>query len=373
MSNSGSSQTNIQRGLLQALGGLIFGAGLAFFGVRAAMAATPSGRFEPIPWVGGSLVGLFLAIFLHELGHVAGGLSQGFRLYFFVVGPLRVSRRDGKLTFGLNRSFNLAGGLAACLPSDNHDLAMRIAVMTACGPLASLLSGLIFWWMSRLFAGTVGVFIFLAAITSLAVAVATMLPFKSGQFNSDGARLKMYWTDPKAMSRWANTAALSGLCFSDLSPRDWPSVVVEEVRQQVDGSYDGVGASMTLYYHAIGTGDARAGEYLDHFLENQDQYPEPFRPALRLEGAFYEGAVRTRADRARRWLDQSSGGVMIEPYTRLRAESAVLLSENRPQEAAAKAREALNLLTKSASNSLAQIERHLLDSILKTTDNARIS
>ncbi len=354
-----SSQSNLKRGLLQALAGAIFGAGLSYFGIRAALT---SGHFEPLPWFASLLLGLFLAVFLHELGHVLAGISQGFTLYLFIVGPLRVSRQAGKLKIGLNTSLNLAGGLAACLPSDNHDLARRMAIMTAGGPLASVLTGLLL----SLIGGT---YFFLAAIISFAIGLATLLPWKSGQFNSDGARLQMYFTNPRAMSRWANTAALSGLCFSDVNPAQWPVKLVEDVRAAVDDSYDGVSASMTLYYHAIGTGDElRAGRHLDHFLTNQHEYPVPFRPALCLEGAYYEAAIRNNPIEANRWLNQSNGGVMIETYTRLRAEAAVKQAEGQPEQAAAQARQALALLARQPSNTMTQIEHHLLQSILTTAE-----
>ena len=351
--------SNLKRGLLQALAGAIFGAGLSYLGVRVAVA---SGHFEPVPWFISLVLSVFFAIFVHELGYVLAGLSQGFTLYLFIVGPLRVSRQAGKLKLGLNSSLNLAGGFAACLPADNHDLARRMAIMTAGGPLASVLTGLLF----SLIGGT---YFFLAAITSFALGVATLLLWKSGQFNSDGARLQMYFTNSRAMSRWANTAALSGLCCSDVNPSEWPATLVEGVREVADDSYDGVNASMIVHHHALGTGDElRAGQHLDHFLKNQHEYPEPFRPAFRLEGAFYEGAIHENLIKAKRWLNESKGGVMIEPYTRLRAEAAVKQAEGDLNEAASNAREALTLLVRQPLTAMNQIEHRLLRSILTVTE-----
>jgi hypothetical protein len=65
---------------------------------------------------------------------------------------------------------------------------------------------------------------------------------------------------------------------------------------------------------------------------------------------------------ARQWLNQSVGGVLIEPQTRLRAEAAVLLAEGYLEQCQAKTEEARRILrTLRTPNAMQMAELRMLD------------
>ncbi len=128
---------------------------------------------------------------MHELGHLIGGFSQGFRSILLVVGPLRLEREQQRdsLRLSLNRDLELAGGVAACMPTTDHDLVRRMSVMVGAGPATSLLLGALAiiavvtlplsWW---------SIAVTLFGVSSLIIGLVTAIPMNNGSFMSDGQR-----------------------------------------------------------------------------------------------------------------------------------------------------------------------------------------
>jgi hypothetical protein len=128
---------------------------------------------------------------MHELGHLIGGFSQGFRSILLVVGPLRLEREQQRdsLRLSLNHDLELAGGVAACMPTTDHDLVRRMSVMVGAGPATSLLLGALAiiavvtlplsWW---------SIAVTLFGVSSLIIGLVTAIPMNNGSFMSDGQR-----------------------------------------------------------------------------------------------------------------------------------------------------------------------------------------
>lgn len=307
---------------------------------------------------------LFLVLLAHELGHVLGGALVGFRFWLLIVGPLKVSRLGGRLRPGLNRSLGLYGGLAATAPEDDRDLPRRMAVMVAGGPAASLLLAALGLGLAALLRGwPAGLALGLGG-ASLMIALATLLPLRSGGFYSDGARLLMLLRGGPAARRWAAAAALSSAYLNN-RPRDLSPALVARTAELSDGSLDSVGAALVRYAWALDRGDiAAAGAAIDVVAANVASYPAPLRPSLLLEAAYFAGRHRGDPAAARRLLDQARGGAMVETYTRRRAEAAVLLAEGRRDEGLAAARQGLDAIRRADQTPQVAFETELLADLL---------
>ncbi|OGX91364.1 hypothetical protein BEN49_05065 [Hymenobacter coccineus] len=142
----------------------------------------------PVAWL--------LAVLLHELGHVLAGQTQRFQFRWLAVGPLLWKREAGRLRLVWNKSLNLAGGMALCLPPNADDLRRRFMVFAAGGPLGSAA------WA----AVALGTYALLPVATSAVgqvlagalaasggisalLALLTLIPAHVGGFYSDGGRL----------------------------------------------------------------------------------------------------------------------------------------------------------------------------------------
>jgi hypothetical protein len=301
----------------------------------------------------------WMVILVHELGHVLAGRIAGFRFLLLIAGPLKVVREGTSIRFRFNRNVQLAGGIASSVPLDSHGLCGRMALMTAAGPLASLLLLLL------LRAGAVGLsdgsslaaeVLGIGAVISGGVGLFTLLPIRSRGFYNDGARLLMLARGGAVARRWVALAALTGLGTTDQRPRDWDSDLLRQVRGHPDRTVDHAYGLLLSYYAALDMGEeARAGTLIDELLGILGMVPSPVRAAMLTEAAFFSASHRGDAPLARMLLERAQNG-LVERHVRLRAEAALLHAMGRPGQASARAGEAINVLREAGVTGLALAE-----------------
>lgn len=151
----------------------------------------PSSLIETLIFFSSVILCPFLAIFIHELGHLTAGLAQGFRFQLFVVAFLGIKREDDKVQCYFNKDFQFFGGVAATSPkSITSELRNQYARIMIAGPLFSLLFGLLFLYFfivtNSIFNSSLGI----TGIISLGLFIATTLPEKSGMFFTDRKRMQ---------------------------------------------------------------------------------------------------------------------------------------------------------------------------------------
>lgn len=187
---------NVVRSLLLGmLIGTVFGLALVLFAMTIGRSLVEP-TIDAMPrnsWLLGSVVIIawFVSTTVHELGHVVGGLSQGFRFLLFVVGPLRIDRdvSADRLRVSLNTNFEFMGGVAGCMPTGSERLVERLRWLVVGGPLASLLLAAVCFaitWWRPLEVWSAGV-LFTGALSVL-TGLGTMLPIRNGSFSNDGKR-----------------------------------------------------------------------------------------------------------------------------------------------------------------------------------------
>jgi Peptidase family M50 len=151
-----------------------------------------------------------LIIVIHELGHLAGGRLAGLQFRILIVGLLRIERSGGRTRIGLNRELAHYGGLAGSSPAGDSATAAQLAIVSAAGPVASLLFGglavvaaqagvadgfAVSADLARFVAGrSLAVF----GAGSITVGLANLVPMQMGANRSDGARLVALWRNGAA-------------------------------------------------------------------------------------------------------------------------------------------------------------------------------
>jgi len=88
--------------------------------------------------IAGWLVAAWVAITIHELGHMTGAVSSGLLPLMLFSGPLQLELEAGRLRCSINRHRSTWGGLAVAIPRAGSPLEPRQAIWTvAGGPLSS--------------------------------------------------------------------------------------------------------------------------------------------------------------------------------------------------------------------------------------------
>lgn len=321
-----------------------------------------------LPWlIVIGVVGMFLVLLAHELGHVIGGRLVGFQFRLLIVGPLKIDRVEERFRIGFNRSLALAGGLAASTPVDDRNLARRMLIYTAGGPAMSLVFGATALLLQMFADGTLAFGLNLMGLTSLAIALVTLIPMRSDGFASDGARILMLLRGGPAAERWCAAAALANDLFGR-RPRDLSPELIERSLALTDGSADYLGSVFLAYSWALDRGDlATAGAYLDIMTANLDSFNSALRPSVLIEAAYFTAMHRADAVTARALLTKARGG-LVEGHTRARAEAAVLLAEGRPAEAHTVAANGLARLRRLTTGPASLAEAEMLEAIVRTSD-----
>ncbi|MGZ8379810.1 MAG: site-2 protease family protein [Gemmatirosa sp.] len=307
------------------------------------------------------LLAAWVALAAHELGHVIGGRLARFRFQLFVVGPLRVERDEHteRLKVGLNREASLYGGVAASMPLDTARLRTRMALVVAGGPMASVLLAVAAWALARALTGAPLAQVVLVALSILSAGIAcvTLIPLRSGGFSSDGARLlRLAQRGPEAR-REAATLPLIAMMGAGTPPREWPADMVRAAWEPADGSMEECFGQLLAYLHLLDLGRVEeAGAAIDRVMALRAAFPAPFAPSLDVEAAYFAGAHRDDAARARALLAQlPARSPAVQAWDRARAEAAALRAEGDAAGAARVAAAALDGAPASAAFTRARL------------------
>lgn len=295
------------------------------------------------------LVACWLAIALHEVGHLIGGLAVRFRFYFFVAGLLKVHRDEReRLRVGRNRELPVFGGMVSMLPADTRDLPRRLGWLIAGGPAASLLvaalgigAGYVPGLAPELRLGLV-----VLGVVSAGAFVIAIIPARASGFVTDGGRLLRLLKGGPEAEREAAMLPLVGLYTAGTPARQWPAELVRRSLEPRDGSSEECAARSLAFYHALDSGDVDgAAEHVDRMVELVGTYPPGFVPAIWAEAAYFEAAHRGRADVAREYLSRVPEKTMVvKEFERARAQAALALAEGDAAGAGEIARKALEQL-----------------------------
>jgi hypothetical protein len=303
-----------------------------------------------------ALLAAFLAIVLHELGHLLGGRLAGFRFALLVVGPLRVSRSAEGLQWGWNTALGLAGGLAASLPTAGCNLRRGILLTVTGGPLTSLVVGLgalaLFNQISPATVPATFLYVSLLALslTSLLITLATLIPHTAGGFYSDGQRLlALLRRDPEA-EQINLTLLVSAAAVAGVRPRAWDAEQMARIATLQNPTAVTAVAASLLYTHALDRGDLpEARRQLQRMLDYNHLLPPATQNEALYEAVFFEAWHRRDAAQAARFLPATQKDGLGEPAMRLKAQTAVALLHGEDDRAWELLQEAQTALQRSIS------------------------
>ena len=296
---------------------------------------------------------LLLTPLIHEIGHAVAGRLVGLRFQLMAVGPVQITRGNGRYRLSWQKRFNLLSGQVASLPTDFSHLRRRMFVFAIGGPLANLLLGLIALFVYQQYRGD---YYFMrnqswVVETAVATAVISLVFFfaaiKPNAYQSgipaDGRRLLMLLEGGVDANRWYALVSLNGLNMQGIRPRDWPGDLIERAVQVNGRSYDDLTARLLAYYWAVDNGRlAQAGQWLSEAMKIPLSTIININGNLILEKAYFVARFQNDIAHGRRWLSKIRGGKPNALY--LRAEAAIALAEGDIQLAHEKAQSALTLL-----------------------------
>jgi hypothetical protein len=321
------------------------GAGLGAVGVLLIAALGPDVSFEPrklIATIDGADIALFavwalLAVLLHELGHLAGGLYGGMRFLMFAAGPVRVVRTPAGLQLARHPLRSGLLGFVFMVPDPARPFAPQFRMLVAGGPAVSLLCAVAGAGVAVTSHGTAALHAGVFASLSALVLAATAIPMRVGGFDTDGEQLRDLVRGGTRTELKSLLLALLGQSASGVRPRDLEQTLLSRAIELADAHAE-ADPAYGAFVHLIAAVRADDGGNMTardrHFAAvaaNARGLPAAVRAQLALELA-YDAARGNRVDVAREWLRQSRGGI-VEPADRARTEAAMALAEGRIDDA----------------------------------------
>ncbi|MCB9421475.1 MAG: hypothetical protein H6667_16850 [Ardenticatenaceae bacterium] len=320
------------------------------------------------------LLSLLLTTTIHELGHLLAGKLVGLRFHLLIIGPLRLSRENGRLSLGWQRGSAFFNGLTSSIPYDNRDLSRRLLIFILGGPLASLVQALLAGWLFFHWRADVSFINNItwaaesAALLAILGAIYFLSALKPGSTYSgqpaDGGRLISLLRRGPEAERWCALAALDGADQRGQRPRDWDESLIRQALQGFDHTQDGQNARLLAYQWALDNGRiADANRWLEEAIAIRPTWLPGTQVRLVWEKAYLSARCLHDAVQARRGLDQIRQKLTNQPQ-HLRAEAAVLLAEGDKDQAKITAQAALASLPAHAPTGVQQAEADWLQDII---------
>ncbi|MFJ8063941.1 M50 family metallopeptidase [Psychrobacillus sp. NPDC096426] len=204
--------------------------------------------YEMTVMLSGILLSLWLAITIHELGHVVAGKAGGFEFVFFISGPVQCLKTVDGISLKENKIWLFLGGVALMIPPrvGYKKLAKKEALFVAGGPVASVLIGILslaLYYLS-------GYILFMYfAIMNIAIFCATAIPLKTSM-KTDGYVLLTLLKNNDETIKLLDELVLSKELLSNKQPIQWDVELVNFARQK-QPSIENLQYAMLLYYYEV--------------------------------------------------------------------------------------------------------------------------
>ena len=273
----------------------------------------------------------YIAIAIHELGHLVAGKMVGMAPGGLVVGGYVLMKSGDHWTFRFDARRIFGGGLAIPQPAKGEFRVAPFAWMVAAGPIASIISTLI-CWIAFLKYGSgawdwIGSFFWASA-----AGLTSLIPMSAGLNKSDAARLWMLLRRPDETRAWTAAVAIQAENSNGVLPRYWDSALVDQMLAAPQPGSGRIFPDLMAYYRRLDEGNEPAArEHLESALRESAKSGKAVRQLLFFEAAEVNALMAGNVANARTWLDR--GLKLRKPESRTCVDGAIAMCEGRYDDA----------------------------------------
>lgn len=267
-------------------------------------------------------VGLFaLAVLVHEVGHLFSAWLAGFRI-------ARANDSELKSLGHLRGSEVAVFRFVGLRPVKMQNLPRRLFLISAGGPVASLMVPLILENLSLARPAWLANCVHFLALSSALLGISALLPDlnRAGKF-SDGARLVMLLKNDARAQRWISILRIQCAWADGKAPQTWPQSWVDKITASDDSSRDAIHGNWLAYLWATDREDVtRATLYLETALGFSAPVLRPLFQKIVLEAAIFQAWFRENRTQADFWAARLNRK-KLSCWQRQRLEVALLWAE----------------------------------------------
>lgn len=201
----------------------------------------------------GCLITLYLAVVLHEVGHLIFGLAAGMRFVSISFPFVSFYRINGKIRIGRNKDKSFFGS-CEMFPKSSNNPAKSFAVQALGGPVGSLIA--LLFSASLLFLGGkvngyVSCFFGTAAPLLFVIFLDNAYPMTAGFARTDGRQFADYINNDNSFKVLSAVLAAQGYYNEGVSPRNLPSDLLCGLPQLPEDDFNYAYYLNNLYLHFL--------------------------------------------------------------------------------------------------------------------------
>ena len=274
---------------------------------------------------------LYVAVAVHELGHLLAGSLVGMKPGGLVIGGLAIMKSGDHYSIRFDFKRIIGGGMAMPLTQKDKFIPRQFAWMVAGGPIASLsltvLCGTLSVVRSDYSGGWINVLFWMALLT-----MTSLIPASAGLNKSDGARLRELLRHPDRVGPWIALVAIQSEEKQGILPRDWDSELVDRALATPPDANEYPFCQLLMFYRQADLGNETAAtEHLENVLATAVRGRKLFCHACYLEAAAASAMMRKNSANAKTWLERACK--LQKPLMRDSVDGAIAICEERYEEA----------------------------------------
>ena len=212
------------------------------------------------------LLGLtWLAITLHELGHIIIGKMQNFQFLYFITGPFEITYKGKRINIRENKNWLYFFGVSMLMPVEKKPRILRKKwlLLALGGPITSLIVSLVSMLVYIFFDISIAL---VFSVLNFFISLFTMIPFKTG-IRSDGSIARTLYKDDRESAKLINQLLIINEVMSYKEAAEWDNDILKIARDQ-PVSIDNVSAALLVFYKVFITkGFDSAYEEISPYIE----------------------------------------------------------------------------------------------------------
>ena len=290
----------------------------------------PNPAESPLFLMLGCLLAFYIAVLVHELGHLVAGIASAFEFHGIGVGVflLNKSARGFKVRIVPRRI--VVGGYTRMYARSSGDLVKRSMWVTVGGPVATVL--LLIATILSPWSFLIGCILVVNSFLSLAA----LIPYVVQGQPSDAKRILILARKGPDSDRLAAITYLLALDARGIEPRDWPGELLEKATMAtIDTTFRGTEHGLRCVV-ALNSGNAEAiaGALEQGLAWSHEVSPEERRAWFAI-ASYFQGIFRNNASLASAWLRRAYNvkGAVSEKAWDSKPLAAVAFAEGKYAEA----------------------------------------
>lgn len=331
------------------LAALAMGIALKLFGPSGVRALFATLRPDSVSDISALFTAFGASIVLHEAGHLIAALLLDFEILGGSLGPFRATRLHGKWTLRFSKRAPACGSVSA-IPRNNHSWRLRMLLVVAAGPAATLLTGIAAWSMLPDHAAHAWASAFLGALTqfSFFIFVLGLIPNRpTARTRNDANLFSSLWRNTPEAQEILLYHLITQMQIAGLRPRDYPEHIIHQIAAAQGRPEARLLYANTIVLWAIDGGDVATADAWDRRALELSECCELRLQNLTLaKSACFDVLFRKDLMAGKRKFEEVEFGTVTPDWFRHRAQAAQCIATGNVSGALAEIRRAESLFPK---------------------------